>query len=157
MSPVQNRAQGEPIPVEVRPRPKPSRTGSVTLASGYVAPPSPRFWRNTQRKLSLSTRFSSPSSSAAFSHRVPSLPFFSSSLSRRSDASRTTYPLLPDDLASDIQQFSESEYARTYFSTHRTGFIFRRTVPVLEMMTWQKVSEFDCSKEGENYSHAFFS
>lgn len=48
--------------------------------------------------------------------------------------------MLPDDLASDIQQFSESQFARQYFSTHRTGFIFRRKVPVEQMMTWQKVS-----------------
>ncbi|KAF7321491.1 Rho GTPase-activating protein 39 isoform 2 [Mycena kentingensis (nom. inval.)] len=44
------------------------------------------------------------------------------------------HPILPLDLASDIQQFSESEYARRYFSTHRTGFIFRRRVPVEQMM-----------------------
>ncbi|KAJ7502843.1 hypothetical protein B0H11DRAFT_1906678 [Mycena galericulata] len=50
-----------------------------------------------------------------------------------------TYPILPQDLASDIQQFSESDFARQYFSTHRTGFIFRRRVPVTQMMTWQKI------------------
>ncbi|KAF9230664.1 hypothetical protein BU15DRAFT_83336 [Melanogaster broomeanus] len=49
-----------------------------------------------------------------------------------------TFPVLPHDLASDIQQFVESDYARQYFSTHRTGFIFRRKVPVAQMMTWQK-------------------
>ncbi|EGN99612.1 hypothetical protein SERLA73DRAFT_53461 [Serpula lacrymans var. lacrymans S7.3] len=49
-----------------------------------------------------------------------------------------TYPVLPQDLASDIQQFVESDYARQYFSIHRTGFIFRRKVPVAQMMTWQK-------------------
>jgi len=49
-----------------------------------------------------------------------------------------TYPVLPQDLASDIQQFVESEYAKRYFSTHRTGFIFRRKVPVAQMMAWQK-------------------
>ncbi|KAH9945657.1 hypothetical protein B0H21DRAFT_744108 [Amylocystis lapponica] len=48
------------------------------------------------------------------------------------------YPGLPYDLASDIQQFSESQFAKQYFSTHRTGFIFRRKVPVEQMMTWQK-------------------
>ncbi|KAJ7128940.1 hypothetical protein C8R43DRAFT_1026437 [Mycena crocata] len=51
-----------------------------------------------------------------------------------------TYPILPQDLASDIQQFSESDFARQYFSTHRTGFIFRRRVPVTQMMTWQKAA-----------------
>ncbi|KAF8160909.1 hypothetical protein B0H34DRAFT_795758 [Crassisporium funariophilum] len=49
-----------------------------------------------------------------------------------------TYPILPYALATDIQHFSESEYARDYFSTHRTGFIFRRRVPVAQLMTWQK-------------------
>ena len=48
-------------------------------------------------------------------------------------------PILPHDLRSDIQQFVESDFAKRYFSTHRTGFIFRRTVPVTEMMSWQKV------------------
>ncbi|KAF9651264.1 Rho GTPase activation protein [Thelephora ganbajun] len=47
-------------------------------------------------------------------------------------------PILPQDLQSDIQQFVESDFAKRYFSTHRTGFIFRRTVPVTEMMSWQK-------------------
>jgi len=50
-----------------------------------------------------------------------------------------TYPILPHALSNDIQQFSESDYARQYFSTHRTGFIFRRRVPVAQLMTWQKV------------------
>ncbi|KAG5351861.1 hypothetical protein C0989_004684 [Termitomyces sp. Mn162] len=49
-----------------------------------------------------------------------------------------SYPVLPADLVTDIKQFSESEFARQYFSTHRTGFIFRRKVPVTQMMTWQK-------------------
>ncbi|KAG7090933.1 hypothetical protein E1B28_010006 [Marasmius oreades] len=81
MSPVKNRANGQPIPVE---------------------------------------------------HHMPVHPTPSSSLSTG------TYPALPHDLASDIMQFSESEFARQYFSTHRIGFIFRRRVPVAQMMTWQK-------------------
>ena len=52
------------------------------------------------------------------------------------------YPILPDDLASDIQQFVRSDFARQYFSTHTTGFLFRRRVPVEQMMAWQKVSSF---------------
>lgn len=47
---------------------------------------------------------------------------------------------MPEDLASDILQFAESEFAQQYFSTHRTGFIFKRKVPVAQIMTWQKVS-----------------
>ena len=48
-------------------------------------------------------------------------------------------PVLPDDLASEIQQFMQSEFARQYFSTHKTGFIFRKKIPVEKMMAWQKV------------------
>lgn len=47
--------------------------------------------------------------------------------------------MLPQDLQMDIQQFSESDYAKQYFSTHRSGFIFKRRVPVAQLMTWQKV------------------
>ncbi|EKM52929.1 uncharacterized protein PHACADRAFT_259094 [Phanerochaete carnosa HHB-10118-sp] len=60
------------------------------------------------------------------------------SAKRRTSLHTGTYPALPDDLASDIQQFSESQFAKQYFSTHRTGFIFRRKVPVEQMMSWQK-------------------
>ncbi|KAJ3733768.1 hypothetical protein DFJ43DRAFT_994552 [Lentinula guzmanii] len=48
------------------------------------------------------------------------------------------YPALPHDLASDILQFSESDYAKQYFSTHRSGFLFKRRIPVAQLMTWQK-------------------
>ncbi|EIM79976.1 RhoGAP-domain-containing protein [Stereum hirsutum FP-91666 SS1] len=50
------------------------------------------------------------------------------------------YPILPQALAEDIQQFVESDFAKQYFSTHKTGFIFRRKVPMEQMMTWQKTS-----------------
>ncbi|KAF8828813.1 hypothetical protein HHX47_DHR3000364 [Lentinula edodes] len=43
------------------------------------------------------------------------------------------YPALPHDLASDILQFSESDYAKQYFSTHRSGFIFKRRIPVAQL------------------------
>ncbi|KAI9510925.1 hypothetical protein F5148DRAFT_1175297 [Russula earlei] len=48
------------------------------------------------------------------------------------------HPILPHDLASDIQQFVKFEFAQQYFATHRTGFIFKRKVPVEQMMTWQR-------------------
>lgn len=61
--------------------------------------------------------------------------------------------MLPDDLASDILQFSESQFAKQYFSTHRTGFIFKRKVPVSQMMTWQKVKcRGICAGFGETYT-----
>lgn len=50
----------------------------------------------------------------------------------------SAHHILPQDLASDIQQFVESEFAQQYFATHRTGFIFKRKVPVGQMMAWQR-------------------
>ncbi|EJD03412.1 uncharacterized protein FOMMEDRAFT_168366 [Fomitiporia mediterranea MF3/22] len=47
-------------------------------------------------------------------------------------------PILPDELVSDIQQFMQSEFARQYFATHRSGIIFRKKIPVEKMMVWQK-------------------
>ncbi|KAJ8076958.1 hypothetical protein PM082_001381 [Marasmius tenuissimus] len=67
-------------------------------------------------------------------HHVPVHPTPTST----SILSTGTYPALPHDLASDIMQFSESDFARQYFSTHRTGILFRRRVPVAQMMVWQK-------------------
>lgn len=59
---------------------------------------------------------------------------------RTSDDSLNTgrYPVLPQDLSSDIQQFAETYFAKQYFSTHRTGFLFKRKVPVEQLMSWQK-------------------
>lgn len=48
-------------------------------------------------------------------------------------------PVLPDELAEEIQQFGQGEFAKQYFTTHRTGFIFRKKIPVEKMMVWQKV------------------
>ena len=50
----------------------------------------------------------------------------------------SAHPILPQDLASNTQQLVESEFAQQYFATHRTGFIFKRKVPVGQMMTWQR-------------------
>lgn len=55
--------------------------------------------------------------------------------------------MLPEDLQIDIQHFSESDYAKQYFSTHKSGFIFRRRVPVAQLMTWQKVSLMSASMD----------
>jgi hypothetical protein len=50
----------------------------------------------------------------------------------------TSHPALPEDLASDIQQFARSDFARQYFSTQRTGLFFKRAVPVEQLMAWQR-------------------
>ncbi|KAG8746338.1 hypothetical protein FRC10_005327 [Ceratobasidium sp. 414] len=51
---------------------------------------------------------------------------------------RLSTGMLPRPLADDILQFQVSDFARRYFSTHKTGLIFRRRVPVEQLMVWQK-------------------
>ncbi|QRV79386.1 Rho GTPase-activating-like protein [Ceratobasidium sp. AG-Ba] len=46
--------------------------------------------------------------------------------------------MLPRPLAEDILQFQVSDFAKRYFSTHKTGLLFRRRVPVEQLMVWQK-------------------
>ncbi|KZV71130.1 Rho GTPase activation protein [Peniophora sp. CONT] len=48
------------------------------------------------------------------------------------------HPILPENLSMDIRQFATSDFAKQYFATHRTGIIFKRTVPMSEMMAWQR-------------------
>lgn len=38
----------------------------------------------------------------------------------------------------EIQQFQVADFAKRYFNTHRTGLLFRRRVPVEQLMSWQK-------------------
>jgi Rho GTPase-activating protein 39 len=52
---------------------------------------------------------------------------------------------------SDIQLFSESEYAKQYFSTHRSGFIFKRKIPMEQLMAWQKVSKHSLELPDPDY------
>jgi hypothetical protein len=47
---------------------------------------------------------------------------------------------LPKQLAEEIQKFQVADFAKRYFTTHRTGLIFRRKVPVEQLMSFQKVS-----------------
>ncbi|ORZ22041.1 hypothetical protein BCR42DRAFT_405365 [Absidia repens] len=48
-------------------------------------------------------------------------------------------PSLPDGLRQDIKQFAIDGYAKKYFSTHKKG-LFRRRVPMTEMLQWTKDS-----------------
>lgn len=45
---------------------------------------------------------------------------------------------LPRNLAQEIQQFQVADFAKRYFTTHRTGLLFRRRIPVEQLMVWQK-------------------
>lgn len=51
---------------------------------------------------------------------------------------------IPQTLATEISQFASTDFARTYFATHRRGLIWRRKVPVEEMMSWSKVCVLFC-------------
>jgi hypothetical protein len=44
---------------------------------------------------------------------------------------------LPIDLMQDIEKFQIKEFARQYFSQHKRGLIFKRKVPVEEMLKYQ--------------------
>ncbi|KZT04600.1 uncharacterized protein LAESUDRAFT_657523 [Laetiporus sulphureus 93-53] len=57
-----------------------------------------------------------------------------------SSLSTGKHHVLPEELSSDIQQFAESQFARQYFATHRTGFLFKRKIPVAQLLAWQKAS-----------------
>ncbi|OZJ06875.1 hypothetical protein BZG36_00023 [Bifiguratus adelaidae] len=46
-------------------------------------------------------------------------------------------PGLPKALKNDISKFAINGFARQYFATHKRG-IFRKTVPVEEMLQWQR-------------------
>ncbi|RCH92990.1 hypothetical protein CU097_006478 [Rhizopus azygosporus] len=46
---------------------------------------------------------------------------------------------LPSTLQNDINQFAIDGYAKKYFATHKRG-LFRRTVPINEMLQWTKDS-----------------
>lgn len=47
--------------------------------------------------------------------------------------------MLPKGLVDEIQQFQVADFAKRYFSKQRTGLLFRRRVPVEQLMTWQRV------------------
>ncbi len=49
--------------------------------------------------------------------------------------------ILPKDIKSDIKRFQLEGYAKKYFGTHKKG-IFKRQVPIKELLTFQKVPFF---------------
>ncbi|KAF7730954.1 hypothetical protein EC973_001000 [Apophysomyces ossiformis] len=49
-------------------------------------------------------------------------------------------PALPAGLRQDINQFAIDGFAKKYFSTHKRG-LFRRRVPMTEMLQWTKVDD----------------
>ncbi|KAI7859106.1 hypothetical protein BDC45DRAFT_255717 [Circinella umbellata] len=49
-------------------------------------------------------------------------------------------PTLPTSLQQEINQFAIDGFAKKYFATHKKGIIFRRRVPMNEMLQWTKDS-----------------
>lgn len=130
LSPVKSRAGGRPIPVQGKP-PTLQKGQIATLSTGCVRLPC--SLRSTFPALFSLDAFTDMDICYSFVGVI--WPFSEYRL----------YPILPQALAEDIQQFVESDFAKQYFSTHKTGFIFRRKVPMEQMMTWQKVRLFRCS------------
>ncbi|CDS12396.1 hypothetical protein LRAMOSA04590 [Lichtheimia ramosa] len=47
-------------------------------------------------------------------------------------------PALPTNLQQEITQFAIDGFAKKYFATHKRGLIFRRQVPMNEMLQWTR-------------------
>ncbi|KEP51455.1 Rho GTPase-activating-like protein [Rhizoctonia solani 123E] len=95
--------------------------------------------RMSARDLKIGQPIPDPEAAAAMSpinrERTRPIPVQGMSTKRLSTGD---HRMLPRQLAEDIQQFQVSDFARRYFSTHKTGLIFRRRVPVEQLMVWQK-------------------
>ncbi|KAG8829238.1 hypothetical protein FRC17_006910, partial [Serendipita sp. 399] len=65
-------------------------------------------------------------------------PIFVDSQTNTKRLSSGDHRILPKNLAQEIQQFQVADFAKRYFSTHRTGLLFRRRIPVEQLMVWQK-------------------
>ncbi|CAE6459220.1 unnamed protein product [Rhizoctonia solani] len=101
--------------------------------------PDVKLPRMSARDLKIGQPIPDPEAAAAMSpinrERTRPIPVDGMATKRLSTGDHRT---LPRQLAEDIQQFQVSDFARRYFSTHRTGLIFRRRVPVEQLMVWQK-------------------
>ncbi|KAF8995464.1 hypothetical protein BDQ17DRAFT_1250698 [Cyathus striatus] len=127
-----SRRSTSPLPLPSRSTlPVPKTEGSVKIGGKFISAPILNH-AATQEMSPVKNRATGQPIVIEFNADINDDNSFSKSLRTH------TYPILPNDLATDIQHFSESEYARQYFSTHRSGFIFKRRVPVLQLMTWQK-------------------
>lgn len=49
-------------------------------------------------------------------------------------------PILPTNLQQEITQFAIDGFAQKYFAKHKRGIIFKRQVPMEEMLRWTKDS-----------------
>ncbi|CAE7178082.1 unnamed protein product [Rhizoctonia solani] len=94
--------------------------------------------RMSARDLKIGSPIPDPEAAAAMSpiNRERTRPIPVEGMVKR--LSTGDHRMLPRQLAEDIQQFQVSDFARRYFSTHKTGLIFRRRVPVEQLMVWQK-------------------
>jgi hypothetical protein len=52
---------------------------------------------------------------------------------------------LPVGLQEEINNFAIDGFAKRFFATHKRG-LFRRRVPMTEMLKWSKVKDKGCAK-----------
>ncbi|KAJ1304578.1 hypothetical protein OPQ81_005720 [Rhizoctonia solani] len=101
--------------------------------------PDVKLPRMSARDLKIGQPIPDPEAAAAMSpinrERTRPIPVDGMATKRLSTGD---HRMLPRQLAEDIQQFQVSDFARRYFSTHKTGLIFKRRVPVEQLMVWQK-------------------
>ncbi|CAE6452501.1 unnamed protein product [Rhizoctonia solani] len=114
-------------------------TRQTTEYAVHSLSPDVKLPRMSARDLKIGEPILDPEAAAAMSpinrERTRPIPVEGMATKRLSTGDHRT---LPRQLAEDIQQFQVSDFARRYFSTHKTGLIFRRRVPVEQLMVWQK-------------------
>ncbi|KAI8139231.1 hypothetical protein BJV82DRAFT_255614 [Fennellomyces sp. T-0311] len=121
---------------------RPRRLSNFSALSGFRSKTSSSPWRSF-----VSRSQSSPRNSVAVSAPVNN-PDAMSPIKNHSVIDLPTGPLaqtdkkpaLPTSLQQEINQFAIDGFAKKYFATHKRGLIFRRRVPMNEMLQWTKDS-----------------
>ncbi|KAG9128049.1 hypothetical protein FRC07_005636, partial [Ceratobasidium sp. 392] len=140
--PIPNSAARQAVSFETTNGARPvlqQQTHSLDYPTRDLQPP--RFTTElSSRELKISDPIPDPDAAAAMSpvkndaaRPIPVEPVINTKRLSTGD-----HRMLPRPLAEDILQFQVSDFARRYFSTHKTGLIFRRRVPVEQLMVWQK-------------------
>ena len=99
------------------------------------------FIRNVQEKINIRNLVELKRLFRLFHFFFIFFNFFYSVASQEIKKESADSPSLPGDLQEDINRFQLVGYAEQYFETHKRG-IFRRQVPVKEMLCWTKVCIF---------------
>ncbi|CDH60032.1 rho gtpase activation protein [Lichtheimia corymbifera JMRC:FSU:9682] len=92
-----------------------------------------RTQSSPRNSIAVSTPVSNPEAAAAMHPTKWMDPF---SLQAQTEKK----PILPTNLQQEITQFAIDGFAQKYFAKHKRGIIFKRQVPMEEMLRWTKES-----------------